>query len=159
MPVRLRRGEKIFIVWGGLKGAVPILLGALAVLAGVDESGRIYGIIFVVVLFSVFVQGGSIPCAAARLHVPFRTVDYDLGRAPRVRRRRGRLRERDDGSDELPLAERAWVGVLVRDGRPQAFGPETVLDARRPRSRLRPAGYRGRAPSASSPARATQSYE
>ncbi len=127
VPVRLRRGEKIFIVWGGLKGAVPILLGALAVLAGVPESGRIYGIIFVVVLFSVLVQGGSIAYAAGRLQVPFRTVNHDLaevlaftvGEEAYASGRRIK---------ELPLAERAWVGVIVRKGQPQEFGPETVLE-------------------------------
>jgi potassium/hydrogen antiporter len=126
-PVRLQRGEKVFVIWGGLKGAVPILLGALAVLAAVDDAGRIYGIIFVVVLFSVLVQGVSIPWAAERLGVSFRRVDYDLAE----------VREfvvRDDAFangrsvSELPLGERAWVGVLIRDGRPQAFGPATVLE-------------------------------
>src|SRR5919202_3531806 len=53
VPVRLRLGERLFIMWGGLKGAVPILLAAFALLAGVDGGERIYGIVFVVVAFSV----------------------------------------------------------------------------------------------------------
>lgn len=66
-PAQLERGERVFILWAGLKGAVPILLGALVVLAGVDAAGQIYGIVFVVVLFSVVVQGASVPRAADRL--------------------------------------------------------------------------------------------
>ena len=63
-PMKLRLGEKLFIAWGGLKGAVPILLAALALLADVDDARRIYEIVFVVVLFSVVVQGASVPFAA-----------------------------------------------------------------------------------------------
>ena len=68
-PVRMRPGERIFVVWGGLRGAVPILLAAFAVLGGVDDADRIYEIVFVVVAFSVIVQGSSIPWAARRLGV------------------------------------------------------------------------------------------
>ena len=125
-PARLARGEKLFIVWGGLKGAVPILLGALAVLAAVDDAGRIYGIVFVVVLFSVLVQGGTIALAAERLRVPFRRVDYDLAEVIEfVVRDDAFANGRPIG--ELPLGSRAWVAVLIRDGRPTAFGPDTVL--------------------------------
>jgi len=67
IPASLERGERMFISWAGLKGAVPILLGALVVLAGVDAADQIYGIVFVVVLFSIVVQGVSIPRAADRL--------------------------------------------------------------------------------------------
>jgi cell volume regulation protein A len=73
-PMKLRRGEKVFIAWGGLKGAVPILLAAFAILAGVDDARRIYEIVFVVVLFSVVVQGATVPFAASRLGVPMRVV-------------------------------------------------------------------------------------
>jgi potassium/hydrogen antiporter len=73
-PMRLRLGEKLFIAWGGLKGAVPILLAAFAILAEVDDARRIYEIVFVVVLFSVVVQGATVPFAASRLGVPMRTV-------------------------------------------------------------------------------------
>ena len=75
VPMKLRLGEKLFIAWSGLKGAVPILLAALALLADVDEARRIYEIVFVVVLFSVVVQGASVPFAASRLGVRMRVVD------------------------------------------------------------------------------------
>jgi cell volume regulation protein A len=72
LPVRLRAGERLFVMWGGLKGAVPILLAAFAVIAQVGEADRIYGLVFVVVLFSVIVQGTSLPFAAQRLGIPMR---------------------------------------------------------------------------------------
>jgi cell volume regulation protein A len=71
-PTSLRRGERLFVMWSGLKGAVPILLAAFALLEGVDGAERIYGIVFVLVAFSVLIQGATIPFAAARLGVPMR---------------------------------------------------------------------------------------
>jgi cell volume regulation protein A len=66
-PVRLRHGERLFVIWGGLKGAVPILLAAFAITHHVDDAARIYETVFVVVLASVVVQGATIPAAARRL--------------------------------------------------------------------------------------------
>ena len=71
-PLRLRTGEKIFIAWGGLRGAVPILLAAFAILVDVDDARRLYEIVFVVVTFSVIVQGATIPFVASRLGVRMR---------------------------------------------------------------------------------------
>jgi cell volume regulation protein A len=73
-PMRLRLGEKLFIAWGGLKGAVPILLAAFVILAEVDDARRIYELVFVVVLFSVVVQGSTIPFVAKRFRVPMRAA-------------------------------------------------------------------------------------
>jgi potassium/hydrogen antiporter len=73
-PLRLRPGERLFVTWGGLKGAVPILLAAFALLAEVDDAQRIYEIVFVVVAFSVVVQGASLAFAARRLGVRMRSV-------------------------------------------------------------------------------------
>jgi len=70
VPMRLNWGERGFIVWSGLKGAVPILLASLAVVGATDYSAQLYGIVFVVVLFSVVVQGTLVPTVAARLGVP-----------------------------------------------------------------------------------------
>jgi cell volume regulation protein A len=71
-PLRLRTGEKLFLAWSGLRGAVPILLAAFAILAEVDDARRIYEIVFVVVTFSVIVQGATIPFVASRCGVRMR---------------------------------------------------------------------------------------
>lgn len=128
LPTRLDWGERVFIAWAGLKGAVPILLGALALLSGVDDASRLYGIVFIVVLFSVIVQGASVPVVANRLRIPFRRIDHDLAEVLE-------FVVRDDAFAsgrriaDLPLGERAWVGVLVRDGRPQDISGRLVLQA------------------------------
>ena len=140
LPSRLRRGERLFVAWGGLKGAVPILLAAFAVLGAVEEADRIYGIVFVVVLLSVLVQGSTIELAAARFGVPMRTVEQvgfeDAAGSYRFRVAAGshaagrRIRD-------LPLGESGWIGAIVRDG--SAADP-----ARRRRPRGRRRGRRAR---------------
>ncbi|MBA2740860.1 MAG: potassium/proton antiporter [Actinobacteria bacterium] len=126
LPARLTNAERVFISWGGLKGAVPILLGALAVLAGVDGASELYGIVFIVVVFSVVVQGVSLTFVARKLRIPFRRVDHDLAEVlefvvgETAFASGARIRE-------LPLGERAWVGVLIRDGRPQRIDGNVVL--------------------------------
>ena len=75
LPSRLSRGERLFVMWSGLKGAVPILLGTLVLLGGVADARRIYDIVFLVVAASVLVQGTSVPFAARRLNVPVSGAD------------------------------------------------------------------------------------
>jgi potassium/hydrogen antiporter len=74
LPVGMRRSERIFVVWAGLRGAVPILLAAFAILNGVDDAERVYDIVFVVVTFSVIVQGSSVPFVARHLGIRMRAV-------------------------------------------------------------------------------------
>jgi cell volume regulation protein A len=59
---------------------VPILLAAFALLAEVDDARQIYEIVFVVVAFSVVVQGSSLAFAARRLGVRMRAVERARGR-------------------------------------------------------------------------------
>ena len=134
-PARLRVGEKLFVMWGGFKGAVPILLAALALLAGVRDSDRIYSIVFVVVAFSVIVQGTTIPLVAGRLRIPMRLVEpepWDLSIRLRsephgVQRYVVARGSRADGAAvrDLPLGEHAWVSLILRGDEPlQARGSE-----------------------------------
>jgi cell volume regulation protein A len=71
-PLRLRMGERVFVAWSGLRGAVPILLASFGILAGIDDARRIYEIVFVVVAFSVVVEGASVPFVATRLGIRMR---------------------------------------------------------------------------------------
>jgi cell volume regulation protein A len=74
-PVRLQRNERAFIFVAGLKGAVPILLGEFLRAAHVADAERLYGIVVVVVAFSVLVQGSSVPGVAKLLRLPMHTVE------------------------------------------------------------------------------------
>lgn len=68
-PARFSRAERGFIAWSGLKGAVPILLAAFAVLGNVPGADRIYGMVFVVVLLSVLGQGTLVPVVGRALGI------------------------------------------------------------------------------------------
>ena len=136
-PIRLRRGERAFVLWTGLKRAVPILLGAFIVQAGVRDASRVYEVIFLVVAFSVIVQGGLVPYLARRLRVPLRTVEpepWSLG---------VRFQEEPEGLhrfqvtegspaagrtvEDLPLGEDTWISFIIRDGRLLPVHAETLL--------------------------------
>jgi potassium/hydrogen antiporter len=137
-PVRLRRGERLFVLWTGLKGAVPILLGTFIVEGGVPQANRLYEIIFTVVAFSVIVQGGLVVTMAHRLKVPLRTVEpepWSLG--VRFRHQPDALRRYNvaagspaDGTTigDLPLEEDAWVILVVRSGHLVPARATTRLD-------------------------------
>jgi potassium/hydrogen antiporter len=68
-------GERLLVAWAGLKGAVPILLGVFIVQSGLPQGRKLYEIIFVVVAFSVIVQGGTPPALLRRFRVPLRPVE------------------------------------------------------------------------------------
>ena len=74
----LARSERWFVLLAGLKGAVPILLGLLLLGADVKEPGRLYGIVVVVVLASVSVQGSLVPAMMRRFGIRTRPAEADL---------------------------------------------------------------------------------
>ena len=138
IPARLAANERAFILFAGLKGAVPILLGIMLLEARVPGAGRLYGIIAVVVVFSVVVQGSLIPAAARLLRVKMRSVEpqpWALG---------VRLRDEPSGVHHLTikagsaadgrtvgeitgLPGDAWVSFVVRDGQLVPITPDIRL--------------------------------
>jgi cell volume regulation protein A len=113
LPFRLNWGERLFVMWGGLKGAVPILLGTTVLLEGISGAQRIDDIVVVVVFLSVLVQGTSMPFVAPVFGVHMR--EASLRGIHRVRVASG---SRADGEllRSLPVSERSWVWEVVRDG-------------------------------------------
>jgi cell volume regulation protein A len=75
IPAGLSRNEQAFVLFAGLKGAVPILLGSLLLAANIPGADRLYGIIIVVVAFSVVVQGSLVPTVVRALHLPMRVLE------------------------------------------------------------------------------------
>ena len=64
--LRVPTGFQHVLFWGGLRGALGLAL-ALAVPASVPERGAIILSAFVVVAFSIFVQGLTMPWLVRRL--------------------------------------------------------------------------------------------
>lgn len=127
LPVRLTRNERGFVLWAGLKGAVPILLGTFLLGAAVPDAGRLYGIIVVVVTFSVVVQGGLVAPVARALGIPMHTIEpepWALGVRLRdepqaVHRYRIVPGAPADGCSiaDLPLGtDDVWIGFVIRRG-------------------------------------------
>lgn len=147
LPVALRGGERVFVLWAGLKGAVPILLGTYLLSAQVRGAERLYAIVVVVVVFSVVVQGGLVPAVARWASVPMRTLEpepWALGMRFRdepagLRRYTVARSAPADGASvaELDLGEDAWISmvsragamVAVRGGTRLAAGDEVLLIA------------------------------
>ncbi|MDQ2788655.1 MAG: cation:proton antiporter, partial [Actinomycetota bacterium] len=139
LPIRLSRGERLFVMWSGLKGAVPILLGTYILSAGVPDAERLYQVVVVVVAFSVIIQGGLVPTVAHYAGVPMRVVEpepWALGM--RFRHEPAGLRRHvvapgspADGSAiaDLDLGEDTWISMINRGGALVAVRGTTALRA------------------------------
>jgi cell volume regulation protein A len=138
-PIRVRMGERGFILFAGLKGAVPVLLGTFILTSGLPGSQRAYDIIFVVVLFSVILQGGLVPTAARVFKVPLRAIEpepYALGVRFRddpeaLRRYVLQAGAPADGTavQDLALPESSWLSMVIRDGALVPISGRVVLRA------------------------------
>jgi cell volume regulation protein A len=139
LPVRLARNERSFVLFAGLKGAVPILLGTYVLAEGTKHAAEIYDVIFVVVLVSVVLQGGLVPTVARLLKVPMRIVEpepWALGM---------RFRDEPEGLhryvvapgspadgctiSDLDVGENFWVSMVSRAGRLVQVRGDTRLEA------------------------------
>ena len=140
IPARLPANERSFVLFAGLKGAVPILLGTFLFSAHLPGADRLFGIVDVVVVFSVVVQGSLTPAAARLLHVRMRSVDPEpwalgvrlQGEPSGVHRLTIRAGSPADGRtiDELAgFPGDAWVSFVVRDGHLVPITSDSTLQA------------------------------
>jgi cell volume regulation protein A len=67
IPFRFTWREKAFMAWVGLRGAVPIFLASIPVIAGFPNGTEYFNVAFVVVLSSLLIQGWTVAPAARLL--------------------------------------------------------------------------------------------
>ena len=139
LPIRLRAAERVFVLWAGLKGAVPILLGIFLLGSGIDDGPEVYRLIFVVVLVSVLLQGSTVPLVAAGLRIPMHArppqpyaIGLRLSRPPdALRRSTVEVGSPADGCTvrSLGFGDDARVSLASRDGELLGLHPDTTLRA------------------------------
>jgi cell volume regulation protein A len=66
-PFRYAAREIGYVGWVGLRGAVPIILATVPILAGVPDAGIVFDLVFFVVVVNALVQGTSVPWLTRRL--------------------------------------------------------------------------------------------
>ena len=67
LPFRYPRREMLYIGWVGLRGAVPIVLATFPVLAGAPGAGRLFDLVFFIVVASALVPGATVAWVTERL--------------------------------------------------------------------------------------------
>ena len=128
LPFRYTAPEIAFISWVGLRGAVPIFLAIIPVLAGLADAATFFGVAFIIVLTSLIVQGWTVAAAARMLDLDVppaqeaSRLDIDLpGRLGDENTVVGyRVEARSPAASKaveaLPIPPTASVLVVVRDG-------------------------------------------
>ncbi|MFI7318720.1 potassium/proton antiporter [Streptomyces venezuelae] len=137
LPFRVPWPEKALLSWAGLRGAVPIILATIPMVNGVEDSQRIFNIVFVLVVVYTLIQGPTLPWLARKLRLGDSSEAADLGieSAP-LERLQGHLlsvaipkESRMHGVEvaELRLPTGSAVTLVVRDGESFVPLPATVL--------------------------------
>jgi potassium/hydrogen antiporter len=127
LPFRYTAPEIAFISWVGLRGAVPIFLAIIPVLAGLPDAAMFFGVAFIVVLISLILQGWTVAPAARMFDLdvpplqPASRLDIDLpGRLGDENTVAGyrvdaRCLAVSKAVEALPLPPTASVLVVIRD--------------------------------------------
>ena len=67
--------DKVFISWGGLKGATPIVFASLAAVKMGDKAYILFDIVFFVVLVSALIQGVTLKFVARKLGLLYEAIE------------------------------------------------------------------------------------
>jgi cell volume regulation protein A len=127
-PFRCTASEIAFISWVGLRGAVPIFLAIIPVLAGLADAATFFGVAFIIVLTSLIVQGWTVATAARMLDLDVRPASETSRLEIDIPGRLGdentvvgyRVEARSPAASKaveaLPIPPTASVLVVIRDG-------------------------------------------
>lgn len=136
-PFRVRLAEQAFIAWGGLRGAVPIVLAAVAMSADVPGAMAIFDVVFVLVIMFTLIQGPTLPWAARATGVArrgdltgltFESAPLDKGDLVALQMEvPERSRIHGVTVAELRLPPTVALPLIIREGEVLVPEPSTVL--------------------------------
>jgi potassium/hydrogen antiporter len=130
--------ERIFLSWAGLKGAVPIILATFPLLAGIENSHKMFNVVFFVVLTSALIQGATIPKLADKLGLngPKKTTPMQSLELVSLGKADAEMIEYEMESDsaivgktlmDIPFPEGTLVNAIIRDGKLTAPTGNTAI--------------------------------
>ncbi|HOE91412.1 MAG TPA: cation:proton antiporter, partial [Candidatus Cloacimonadota bacterium] len=67
--------EKTFVIWGGVRGTVPIVLATYPAAAGFDDTNQIFNIVFFIVALSMLFQGTTLTYLMKKLGLQSKDKD------------------------------------------------------------------------------------
>ena len=136
LPFRFTWHERGFVAWVGLRGAVPIFLASIPILAQVPNAQVYFNVAFVAVLTSLMVQGWTVGRAARFLglevpHAAHHGQDLDISLGHGASRELAgyrvlegaRILNYDYGEMDLP--PQAEIISVIRESAPIALFRET----------------------------------
>ncbi|HEY7489058.1 MAG TPA: potassium/proton antiporter [Streptosporangiaceae bacterium] len=132
-------GERAFLSWAGLHGAVPIVFTTVPMTHNVPGADRLFALVFVIVIVSTAIGGPTLPSFARlfRVTAPAEAREIDVEAAP-LEELHADLLEVHIPADsqlhgveifELRLPAKASITLVVRDGRSFVPSPDTMLQA------------------------------
>lgn len=118
LPFKCKLNQQLFVSWSGLRGAASIVFAVMATISPAYTSYDIFHIVFMIVLFSILVQGSLIPFVAKKLNM----IDNNSNV----------MKTFNDYTDEVPVQfiwfvikpNHPWVNNQIKD---IILPPDTLL--------------------------------
>ena len=116
-PFRSKLSQQLLVSWAGLRGAASIVFAIMASMS-IDTKNDIFHIVFMIVLFSILLQGSLLPLVAKKLDMIDQKVNV--------------MKTFNDYSDEVPIqfiqltipANHSWCGKKLKE---LTLPPQTLI--------------------------------
>ena len=116
-PFKSKFSQQLLVSWAGLRGAASIVFAIMASMA-VETENDLFHIVFMIVLFSILLQGSLLPAIAKKLDMIDKNADV--------------MKTFNDYAEEVPVqfiqltipAEHYWCGRTLKE---LTLPPETLI--------------------------------